>query len=171
MVTTLPVAAALPADDARVTALAEAHAALLPEWLYGLLEAHRGVGCLRPYSRRATATMPLLFRRRVLKGAPAAKLIYCSDLAQFHASTPAVARFLFKQGVALLISDDHGFPLRAGQFQRPRGLKFARPGAGLEPAPTPSITQLPNLLCWTFDTRMEPTMTHSHLPAHNAVRV
>ncbi len=135
VITALPVAAALPADDAIVVALAEKHAALMPKELFALLSAHREVGCLPAMLELRDRSIPLLFRRRMLKGVPAAKLLYCSDLAAFQAAIPAVARFLLKQGIALLMSDDHGLPLRTGQLQRRRGLKFARPGGGLAPAP------------------------------------
>lgn len=131
LLTALPMLAALRADSARVTPLTKLHAPLLPDGLYEWLEAHCALGCIAALLETEHGRMPLLFRRRMLKGVPAAKLIYCTDHTLLQAALPAVARYLMKRGILLLMSDDYGLPLRTGQAQRKRGLKFARPGDGL----------------------------------------
>jgi hypothetical protein len=134
MVTALPVAAALPAGGARVRAL-KCYEPWLAEALRAVLDAHEAVGCLSAVLEVDGVFLPLLFRKRSVKGAPAAVLIYCSDLQRFQSAMPAVARFLMLRGAAVLISDDTGLPARAGQLRRKHGLKFIRPGAGLAPLP------------------------------------
>lgn len=129
VLTFLPVAAALPSGRARVRDLIPAEMPILED-TRRMLEAHVAAGCLALVQEGDGPAMPLLLRRRTLKGVPAAKLIYCPDLSRFQAALPALARTLVAKGVGLLISDDTQAPLRAGQLTRRRGLKFIRPGAG-----------------------------------------
>lgn len=137
VVSLLPVAAVLPAGGARVRSMLPGDAAL-PDATRTILEAHGRAGCLAFVLEGDGPAMPLLFRKRTLKGVPAAKLIYCPDLARFQAALPAVARGLMTSGVGVLISDDTSAPLRTGQLKRSRGLKFVRSGAGF--APVPNVT-------------------------------
>ncbi len=130
VITLLPVAAAQPAGGFSVGTLDQSEAALSKPVAH-MLKAHQAVGCLAGTLDAGGNAVPLLFRRRVLKGVPAAKLIYCPDMARFQEALPAVARFLIKHGIGLLLSDDTGAPIRSGQMRRQRGIKFVKPGAGL----------------------------------------
>jgi hypothetical protein len=134
LVTALPWEAALPLRGASVVALAQS-SVTLSDTLRETLETHEAAGCLSAILEHPTGTTVLLFRKCRLRGITAAVLIYCSDLEQFQTVFPAVARFLVRNGVALLISDDVGLPVRTSQIRRPRGLKFVLPGAGLEHDP------------------------------------
>lgn len=133
MITPVPLFAARPASGATVHDPNPADMQILPEDLRNLLEAHRGLGCLVGMLKTRNGTFPLMFRPRQLKGLPAAKLIYCDRLSELHDHLPAVARFLVRHKILTLIYDDLGQKKRAGQIIRIRGLKFAKPGAGLAP--------------------------------------
>lgn len=130
--TLLPVAAALSAGWAQMRPLSRRDAAV-PVGLRHILERHENAGCLAGVLMAGERTVPMLFRKRRLKGVPAANLIYCPDLLHLPSAMPAVARFLVTKGIGILISDDTSGPLRAGQLKRQRGLKFVRPGAGFAP--------------------------------------
>lgn len=137
VVTILPVAAAWPAGGARVREMMPGEATI-PDDTRRMLEAHVAAGCLALVQDGDGPPMPLLLRKRRLKGLPAAKLIYCPDLSRFQAAMPVLARALVAKRVGILMSDDTQAPLRAGQLKRRRGLKFIRPGAGF--APVPNVT-------------------------------
>ncbi len=136
IVTPLPVAAAFMSGRATARDLGA------PDWdgldygLKELFQAHRGIGCLSTVLQCATGNVHLLFRPRKFKGIPAAKLVYCDDLEAFNTHLPIIARYLLGQGIVLLIHDDHGLPNWAFNVARPRGLKFAKPGAGLAIRPS-----------------------------------
>lgn len=136
VVTPLPVAAALMAGGATVRDLDASDSDVLDNGLKDLFQAHRGIGCLAAVLQCAAGDVQLLFRPRKFKGLPAAKLIYCDDLEAFNTHLPGVARYLLGQGIVLLIHDDHGLPNWAFNLARPRGLKFAKPGAGLSIRPS-----------------------------------
>jgi hypothetical protein len=129
-ITVLPAFAVLPASGMRVRILNEREPSL-PASEFEMLTAHRAVGCMAAVLDTGDSAMPLLFRKRMLKGVPAIKLIYCPDVAKFQSALPAVARFLLRRGAALMMADDIGQALSSGQLQRHRSLKFVRPGAGL----------------------------------------
>lgn len=130
--TLLPLAAALPAGSAQMRLLSPRDADV-PAGLRRILERHQDAGCLAGVLTAGERSLPMLFRKRRLKGVPAANLIYCPDLSHLPLAIPAVARFLLTKGIGVLISDDTSGPLRAGQLKRQRGLKFVRPGAGFAP--------------------------------------
>jgi hypothetical protein len=134
VVTALPVAAALPARGASTVPLSQCKIAV-SDAERANLEAHEAEGSLAAVLMDGDRTTRLLFRTCLLRGVPAALLIYCSDLAHLQDSLPAVARLLLRKRVAVLISDDTGHSLRTGQIRRPRGRKFVRPGAGLAHVP------------------------------------
>lgn len=135
VVSLLPVAAALPSPQASVAELAPGNGTQLAPGTRRLLESHQGIGCIAAVLQTGDGATPLLFRPRRLKGLPAAKLVYCESTAEVQAQLPAVARFLLRRGIPILVHDHQGLPSRAGQLVRRRGLKFARPGAGLRPRP------------------------------------
>lgn len=132
VLTVLPVAAVLPAEWAQMRPLSRRDRAV-PEGFRYILERHENAGCLAGVLMTGERSVPMLFRKRWVKGMPAATLIYCPDMLHLPSAMPAIARFLVRKGVAILISDDTSVPLRAGQMKRLRGLKFARPGAGFAP--------------------------------------
>ena len=134
LITLMPVVAALPAGGAKVRRFKPDDPAL-PAATRRILSAHEAAGCLAAVLNMDGLSIPLLFRKRKLKGVSAAKLIYCSDLQRLQAGMPAVARFLLATGTGVLISDDTGLPRRAGQLHRMRSLKFVRPGAGFAAVP------------------------------------
>lgn len=135
VITPVPIAAAGRAPGASVRDLGPSEIPDLPGNIRDLLEAHRAVGCLLAVLKTRNGTIPLMFRPRKLKGLPAAKLVYCENLAELHDHLPAVARYLALNGILLLIYDDLSLKRRPGQMLRARGLKFARPGADLAPQP------------------------------------
>lgn len=91
------------------------------------LEQHREIGCLPAALHAEGRWLPLLFKPRRMKGVPAAVLVYCdsNDLLDRHLG--AVARYLLRHGLAVMVRDmiDGG---AGGMRLGSRGLKFARPG-------------------------------------------
>ncbi len=135
VVSTLPVAALLPGNRTKTRDLLDDDLATLPSELRRRLVLHRDFGCIAAAIVGDGEMLPFLVRPRPLKGLPAAKLIYCPDMSRLQAAMPAVARYLIGYGVGLLITDSVGQKLSPWQAHRQRGLKFAKPGAGLAPEP------------------------------------
>jgi hypothetical protein len=135
VVSALPVAAVVPGNGSKTRDLTDDDLASLPSDLRRRLAHHRDFGCIAAAIVSDGETLPFLVRRRQLKGLPAAKVIYCPDIGTFQAAMPSVARFLISNGISLLISDSIGQSLSPWQLRRQRGLKFAKPGAGLAPQP------------------------------------
>jgi hypothetical protein len=135
VLSTLPVAALLPGNGTKTRDLLENDLAGVSSDLRQRLAMHRDFGCIAAAVVGQDGALPFLVRRRQVKGLPAAKLIYCPDIGRFQAALPSVARYLISHGISLLITDSIGQSLSPWQLRRPRGLKFAKPGAGLAPEP------------------------------------
>jgi hypothetical protein len=135
VVSALPLAAVLPGNGTKTRDLLEDDLAGLPPALRQRLATHRDFGCIAAAVVGDGETLPFLVRRRQLKGLPAAKVIYCPDIRRFQAAMPSVARYLISYGISLLLADNIGQSVSQWQVRRPRGLKFAKPGAGLAHTP------------------------------------
>ena len=133
VLTALPVAAMLPSKGAAVHDLIGGRGSLFPSDMWDLLEAHSRVGCFSAMLTTEQGHVPLMFRRRRLKGLPAANLIYCEDITALQKHLSAVARYLLGQGIVILVHDSSGHSVRVGQAVVRKELKFAKPGGGLTP--------------------------------------
>jgi hypothetical protein len=135
VVSALPLAAVLPGNGTKTRDLLDDDLTSYQPALRQRLTTHRDFGCIAAAVSGDGETLPFLVRRRQLKGLPAAKVIYCPDIGRFQAAMPSVARYLIGFGISLLITDSIGQSLSPWQLRRSRGLKFAKPGAGLAPIP------------------------------------
>jgi hypothetical protein len=133
LLTALPVAATLSSLGATVGDLTGSGDVHLSSDVWDLLEAHRRVGCIPAILTTAQDVVPIMFRPRMLKGLSAANVIYCENTTVFQKHLAAVARYLLRHGIVVLVHDNLALPKRSGQIALRKELKFAKPGAGLAP--------------------------------------
>jgi hypothetical protein len=96
-----------------------------------VLREHAGFGCLSIVVRRGAETSPFVFQKHFVQGiVPVFRLLYCRDIAEFHALSGNLGRYLLRRG-GLLVRWDANAPVAGmvGWYTEKRGRKYAKGGS------------------------------------------
>lgn len=123
----LPAHALRPARPARVRELAASDTLPPGTPSRQQVSRHRELACVPLLLEHAQGQTLLVYRRRRLRGLPAAHLYYVGSHAVLHSHLATVARYLLAKGLALLMWDRRaGSPTSHLSLERPGGVWYAR---------------------------------------------